>query len=346
VISKRAIQPTAPGGISLSKLELLKMRAKFYERLRDFFGTRDYLEVQTPIYVPVPGTEVYLDYFESDWRNHAGQPTKGFLRSSPEIHLKKLLCQGATRIFEVAPCFRNHGEVSGWHRPEFHMLEWYRIGATYESFMEETEELICEMARGLSQNGYKVIDLSKPFQRISVYEAFHSFAGIELLDQDIELSAKGRAAGVVSCRQGDDFETSFFKILLDRVEPALAQLEQVILYDYPPSQAALAKIDSGRAKRFEVYLKGVEISNAFIELQSRDENLARITEANKKRQQNGAVAIGADSEFIDLLEKGLPACAGNALGVDRLMAVLTGCEALNDVMNFDFWAQPATEDEK
>jgi elongation factor P--(R)-beta-lysine ligase len=327
----------------LSKLEPLKMRAKFYERLRGFFGTRDYLEVQTPIYVPVPGTEVHLDYFESDWRNHAGRSTKGFLRSSPEIHLKKLLCQGATRIFEVAPCFRNHGEVSGWHRPEFQMLEWYRVGATYEDFMEETEELICEMSRGLAQSGYKVIDLNKPFERISVYEAFERFAGIQLLDQDVELSAKGRAAGVVSCREGDDFETSFFKILLERIEPGLVQLEQVILYDYPPSQAALAKIVSGRAKRFEVYLKGVEISNAFIELQSQDENLARITAANAKRQQNGSAPVGVDREFIELLHKGLPACAGNALGVDRLMAVLIGSESLSGVMNFDFWAQPEGE---
>ena len=312
----------------MTKSDYLKARYELSKYIRNFFDKRSYIEVDTPVLVRAPGTEVHLDYFESNWLDIHSKSHKMFLRSSPELHLKQVLSSGIDRVFHLAKCFRNHGELSSWHHPEFMMLEWYEVGCGYEAFMDMTEELI----RG-AFSLFAKRELG-PVERISVFEAFREFVGIELIDQDADLAKKARAIGNISCREDDDFETAFFKLMLDYVEPALCKKSACILYDYPASQAALAKVEKNRAKRFEFYIDGIELSNAFFELTSYEENKSRIEESQIKRAELHKQEVFIDKEFLTAIKSGIPDCSGNALGFDRLLALCLGLPGIKDVVPF------------
>jgi lysyl-tRNA synthetase class 2 len=304
-----------------------QLRAELKKSIRSFFGNRNYLEVDTPILVKTPGTEVHLEYFATEWLDHQNKPHPYYLRSSPELHLKKILASGEPRIFEFAKSFRNHGELSDWHQPEFTMLEWYETGISYSDFMTQTEDLLRFSAREMqSLFGIDLIPLKLPakFDRITVAQAFKEFAGVDLQDGDQELASKAKANGILSVTSSDDFETAFFKTLLERIEPQLKKLDAVFLYNYPGSMAALAKVERGWAHRFECYVGGVELCNAFEELLGEKENRDRITASNRQRQILGKQAIPEDDSFYEALALGLPACCGNALGFDRWLTLLTG----------------------
>lgn len=317
-------------------LSVAQMRQKLrvQQLIRQFLTANSYDEWQTPIVVPMPGTEANLQYFASPWRDVAGRPKARYLRSSPELHLKKVLAHtGAERIFELGRCFRNGGELGPWHHPEFTMLEWYRVRASADSMMEETLALIAELH---GQLGSEVAFCPDEVPVFAVAEAFADFAGLELLDGDPALAAKARERGIQSVRPNDDFETAFFKILIEKVEPSLAAWPAVWLCDYPPSQAALATVEDGVAKRFELYMSGVEISNGFFELTSAAANRQRIAEATSLRQRAGLAVPPVDEDFLAALAHGdgLPPCSGTALGVDRLHAVLMGYDSLDQVVGF------------
>lgn len=312
---------------------LIGYRNVLANSIREFFAKSDYLEIETPILVNTPGTEVHLDYFETTWVDSARRSHRLFLRSSPEIALKKQLSKQRPKIFELARCFRNHGEHSDWHRPEFTMLEWYEVNASFDGFMAQTEELINYCYDGLS-NSVNDRDLLKPpktFEKISVYEAFRDFANLKLLDNDYDLAQKAKESGCQSIKLHDDFETAFFKVLFDKVEPALANLGFCFLYDYPPSMAALAKIQNGRAKRFELYINGVEVCNAFFEEMNAHENYLRLLQANINRLGIGKPDIPVDSNFLDSLKSEKKSACGNALGFERLLALLLRCKTIADV---------------
>ncbi len=322
----------------MNDLQFWAARAALKDSIRTFFNKHDYLELDTPTMVDAPGMEVHLDYFTTEWIDlHAKRHTK-YLQSSPELLMKRALCQGATRIYQLAKCFRNHGEYSEWHQPEFTMLEWYETGLSYRDCMTQTENLLRETHAYLTSR----FDLENPLKlpaqqlpRLSVAEAFAEFAGVELSDLDPELAAKARAAGCLSVRPTDDFETAFFKILIEKVEPRLAAFGAVILCDYPASMAVLARVEDGVAQRFEIYVGRVELCNAFAELADPRENLRRWQDANQHRQRLGKPTIAPDQEFLDdLANKGLPACSGNALGFDRWLALILGHRDLNKVIPF------------
>lgn len=332
-------------GASLAP-EQMRQRMLFHRHIRQFFQDRDYQEWQTPLIVPMPGTEANLQYFACPWQDTAGKRKPFYLRSSPEIHLKKVLATcDVSRIFEIGPCFRNGGELGPWHHPEFTMLEWYRVGASYSSLMEETLAL----AEFLGSQRQSSIDFAA-VPVLSVEEAFHAFAGLELIDGDGELSAKAAAKGLLSVSPKDDFETAFFKILIEKVEPSLSAWPAIILCDYPPSQAALAAVETAEvdgkkrqvARRFELYVRGVEIANGFLELQGAEANRQRIEEAHDQRAKQNLPVPEVDTEFLTDLNGGLPACCGIALGVDRLQAVLQGHTNLDNVIGFrrGFGPQP------
>ncbi len=308
----------------MDNVEELKARARLKAAIRSFFAQKDYLEVDTPIAVPTPGTEVHLRYFATAWVDHSGKPHPLYLRSSPELHMKKLLAFGADRIFQLAPCFRNWGETSDWHRPEFTMLEWYEKGLSFTALIDQTESLIryCNEIMGGQ------LKLPAQIERISVAEAFERWVGIQLIDHDKDLAAKGIACGAISLRDDDDFETAFFKLLLERVEPGLSELGAAILYDYPESQAALATVRDGVAKRFEIYIGRVELCNGFEELLDADANASRIRESHRRRSELGYEVPAEDESFYAALRKGIPPCSGNALGFDRLLALLHGRDKL------------------
>jgi elongation factor P--(R)-beta-lysine ligase len=317
-------------------------RARVRERVRSWFSKQDYLELETPTLVISPGTEVHLGYFETRWTDFDGTHRPVWLRSSPELHLKQALGAGAKRVWNLGPCYRNGGELSEWHHPEFTMLEWYCRGGSLKNFIDDTEELLRvaeDAARKFSKDTPKLSEFSltplpKKFIRMGVYEAFEEFARIDLIDLDQDLAAKAREKGVISVQKQDSFETAFFKILIEKIEPALVRLGGCVLQDWPPSQAALAKVEKGRAKRFEFYVGRVELCNGFAELLGEQENRARIAEAEDARAAAGHAPVPADEDFLKAMSRGIPATCGNALGFDRLLALMAGQRSINRVLPF------------
>jgi lysyl-tRNA synthetase class 2 len=297
------------------------------------------MEIDTPIAVIAPGTEVHLNYFNTHWQDYKGTDHSYWLRSSPELHMKQAMSYNLERIYQFATSFRNNGEYSRWHHPEFTMLEWYHASITDNDFMLLTEQLLIDCSiefKAAMKSRSKTIETQvvKKFEQISLAEAFKRFANIDLIDQDPKLALKSRDAGCVSPLPTDDFETSFFKVLIEKIEPALQKIESAILYDYPASQAALAQTKNGVAKRFEFYLSGHEISNGFLELIDPKENQQRLEESNKQRALLGKNKLDIDKNFIASLQKGLPQCCGNALGFDRLLALLLKENSLDNVIPF------------
>jgi lysyl-tRNA synthetase class 2 len=322
----------------MAPLLALELRASLKEAVRSFFGTHGFLEIDTPIAVPCPGTEVHLRYFPTAWRDIHGAEHSLYLRSSPELHMKQALALGAQRVYQIGACFRSGGEVAEWHHPEFAMLEWYETGLSFTGLIDQTEALLrathARVAPLVTARGGSPVALPKAFTRLSVAEAFQRFAGLELIDGDAELGAKAARKGLQSPQPGDDFETAFFKVLLDRVEPGLAALAGAVLYDYPASQSALALVDGKIAKRVEFYVRGIELSNGFAELLDPAENRRRYQDASAKRRALGYEVPPEDPAFAAALAKGLPACSGNALGFDRWLGLLMGSPNLDTVLPF------------
>lgn len=272
-----------------------------------------------------PGAEAYLQYFQSDWQDAQQREHRLYLRSSPELQHKQMLSWGLEKIFELGKCFRNGGEFSDQHHPEFTMLEWYQVGSSFEQMIAFTTDLITSLYEHHSERKLNA------WHKLTVQEAFDAFVGIELFDGDDELAAKALAKGY-QVGADDDFETCFFKLMLTVVEPCLRKLGSVVLYDYPPSQAALAEIEDGVAKRFEVYLSGIEICNAFLECLDYEENRQRWHKMMTKRAAAGLPPIPQAKDFLAALRQPLPRCCGNALGVDRLLALLRGATSLREVI--------------
>ena len=317
-------------------LQIWRLRASLKDAVRRFFRDMNYLEVETPVLVACPGTEAHLEYFASDWLDYQGQKRRLWLRSSPELHMKQILAQGADRIFQFAASFRNCGELSPWHHPEFLLLEWYHAGIGFSDFIDQTEAMIRYCYEQLKERFPDLVlgCLPERFCRMSVEEAFYEFAGIRLQDQDPELASMGKAAGINSLRGDEDFETAFFKVLLEKIEPALARQHGVVLSQYPPSQAALAVIENARASRFEFYWRGVELCNGFKELLGEKENRKRIHKALAIRAREGRKIPGEDEDFYRALSSGIPECCGNALGLDRLLALILGRDGISSVLPF------------
>ncbi len=302
--------------------------------IRDFFNERGYLEVESPVVVITPGSEDHLRYFGTKWLDYQNASHEFWLRSSPEIHMKQILAQGEDRIYQIAPCFRNHGEHSDWHHPEFSMLEWYEKNLSFSNFIEQIELFLRFTNERFSKmNHSHHLAMPKVVPRLSVYEAF-AHVGIELVDLDPELPQKARHADILSVNENDDFFSTFFKVLLEKVEPLLAKEDIAVLYDYPPSQAALAEVDDGVAKRVEFYVRGIELSNGFKECLSPEENARRFAKTDEYRRLQGYETPRQDPQFFECLRQGIGSACGNALGLDRWLALLLGHKSIHQVIPF------------
>ena len=271
----------------------------------------------------------------------------GWLITSPEYHMKRLLARGGPpRIYQVCRCFRG-GEHSSSHRPEFSMVEWYRAGAGWDRAISDVECLLAEAAGRI--NGRPMgrtpaggsVDLTPPWPRLTVAAAFEVHAGIprrSLLDADGgALREAARAAGCGSVGGDDDWETVFHKLLVERVEPALAAMGRgVHLTGYPAPVAALARLD-GRdprvSERFESYAGGLEIANGFGELTDAREQRRRFRVERLRRRREGRPLLPLDEEFLRDLAS-MPEAAGVALGLDRLMMLLLGARRIEEVVAF------------
>lgn len=323
-----------------ARLPFLDRRAALVAATRDFFTQRGYREVETPCLVPAPGAEVHIRAFETRFEPHigVGQGRPLWLRTSPELAIKKLLAGGAGPVFELARVWRN-GEVSARHAPEFTMLEWYRPGLSFEGLMEETEAFIRAVCPPVVEHAGVRTDLTLPFDRLTMQDAFARHCnGLDLLGTEgdaARLHAAAARAGFPP-RADEGWEDLFFRLLLERIEPEIGRGRATFLTHWPAPQAALARRDPAdprAALRFEVFAGGIELANAFDELTDPAEQRLRFAEANAERRRiTGAHGWDVDEDFIAALEAGLPPTAGIALGFDRLAMLASGARSIEDVL--------------
>ena len=323
----------------------LAQRGRILHAVRSFFAEHGFVEVDTPALQVSPGLEPHLRAFATELHDpQPGRVAPRYLHTSPEFAMKKLLVAGMPRIWQLAHVFRD-GERSATHHPEFSMLEWYRTGASYRDLMAECAALVraCQHAAGaraLSWRGHAA-DATREWQRISVAEAFQKHCGLDLLatapdplhpDTD-RLAAAASSIGI-SPHPGDDWEALFFRVFLDRIEPWLGRGVPTILYDYPLSMAALSRRrpdDTRVAERFEVYVCGLELANAFGELTDAAEQRRRFEAEMDEKERLHGERYPIDEDFLAALAV-IPPASGIALGFDRLVMLATGAHRIEQVI--------------
>lgn len=357
------------------KRPALLCRARALAALRAFFAARGVVEVETPALQVSPGLEPHLNAFATRLEDPFSASARLlYLHTSPEFAMKKLLAAGEPALFQVAHVFRN-GERGPLHHPEFSMLEWYRVGIDLADLMDETEALVRHIAaavgadRLIRRAGLPTpnpagatadeaglsADPAPAWERLSVTEAFARYAGVDLVaalaaglaapgasprdPNPGPLAEAARGLGLSPTPQ-DRFEDVFFRIFLDRIEPRLGLGRPTILYGYPACMAALSRldpVDPRFAERFEVYVGGLELANAFGELTDAAEQRARFAHDMDIKEALYGERYPVDPAFLDALDRGLPPCCGIALGFDRLVMLLTGAPTIEQVL----WAPVA-----
>jgi lysyl-tRNA synthetase class 2 len=329
------------------KRAFLHQRDLLIRALRNYFYSEGFSEVSTPALQVSPGLEPHLQAFRTDQEDPVGRRLAvRYLHTSPEFAMKKLLASGMEKIFQVAQVFRNR-ERSHTHSPEFAMLEWYRAGEPYTKLMDDCEALLraCKAATGgepVFRFRGREARADQPFARVSVQEAFGRWAGVDLLGtiDNPSLPSPGklreacRAIGVHTAAD-DTWEDLFFRIFLEKIEDNLGVGVPTILYDYPISMAALSRAKAEAphlAERFEVYVCGLELANAFGELTDPVAQRARFEADMDKKERLYGERYPIDEDFLAALEEGMPESSGIALGVDRLVMLATGALEIDDVL--------------
>ncbi|KII77732.1 elongation factor P--(R)-beta-lysine ligase [Vibrio renipiscarius] len=315
-------QPTA-------SIELLKQRAELLSKIRQFFSCRHVLEVDTPSMSHATVTDYHLHTFQTDFIGPGyADGSKLYLMTSPEFHMKRLLAAGSGCIYQINKAFRNE-ENGRYHNPEFTMLEWYRVGFDHHQLMDEMDDLL------------QLIIQCSAAERMTYQQAFMKVLGICPLEGSMaELKRAAASLGLSDIAEPEEDRDTLLQLLFSiGVEAKIGQTVPAFVYDFPASQAALAKInpnDPRVADRFEVYFKGIELANGFHELDNPDEQLARFEQDNAKRIEMGLSAQPIDYHLIAALQSGLPACAGVALGIDRLIMLALGQDHIDQVTAFPF----------
>lgn len=328
----------------------LLLREQINAAVREFFQSRQYHEVETPLLVAAPGAEPYLNLFTTQLELPTGQRHQAYLLTSPEYALKKLLAAGLGNIFEICKSFRNQESLGGTHNPEFTILEFYRVGADYQQLMDEFADLlrfIAERVTGQTQLTYqgRVFDLRGEWPRFSIAELFakHLDIGDQQLFSTEALRARAMRLGyeldgLVGLSSELQWEELYNQLFLNEIEPQLTAANQpVIVYDYPAPQAALARkkaSDPRFAERFEVYLAGMELGNAFGELTDAAEQQQRLEADLELRRSLGKADQPIDYDFIAALRSGVPACSGMAVGMDRLVMLWANVTDIDQVLFF------------
>ncbi len=289
------------------KRQTLETRARILQQVRAFFTARSYLEVETPHRIPANAPELHIDAVPSgDW----------VLHTSPELAMKRLLAAGYKRLFQLCRVWRE-GEQGSRHLPEFSMLEWYRCGVDYTALMDECEALLAALVpEGKILWQGKSIDLSPPWDRLTVAGAFADYASMPL----DEALATDR----------------FDEILVNEIEPNLGCHKPLFLTEYPSELAALARKKPENpqvAERFELYINGLELANAFSELTDSEEQRCRFESDESARTAAGKPAYPLPEKFLAELSN-LPDAAGIALGLDRLIMLLTDADRIDQVVAF------------
>jgi len=298
--------------LRLSRIKAnLERRALIYDVIRAFFRSEGFLEVETPLLVPTVAPEKYITPFTvNGW----------FLSTSPEMHMKRLLAAGYSKIFQICHCFRKN-ERGQFHNPEFTMLEWYRVGADYMQIIQDTERLVFTLANNLCSGSTiryqgKDIDLAPPWPRVTVRDAFLRSAGWDPFTRLDE----------------ERFEAD----LVERVIPSFDASCPTVLLDYPVAMASLARLRPGRpsvAERAEVFIGGLELANAYSELNDAAEQERRFKQEIEALKLEGKRSVVMPQRFLEALSR-LPECGGIALGIDRLVMLFCDAASIDEIIAF------------
>lgn len=310
-------------------IDSLRQRAALIKLIRDFFATRSILEVETPLLCHTTVTDPFIESISAIY----GRRTY-YLQTSPEYAMKRLLAAGFPAIYQICKAFR-HGEQGHLHNPEFTLLEWYRLGFDHHALMDEVDELLQFVLKTPKAKKFSYAEIFNNHLEINPHEA--SLHELQKLAFENELHVNNEATI-------HDRDTWLNLLLTHCIEPKLGDNSPCFIYDFPQSQAALARIEYAYdrdsqvkvASRFEVYFRGIELANGFHELQDADEQRLRFEKNLIKRKQLGLKPIALDQYFLTALNHGLPACAGVALGVDRLVMLATKSSSIADVLSLDF----------
>jgi len=309
-------------------LKNLQFRAQFLSRIRDFFYKRGVLEVETPLMCRGAATDPYINPISVLYSHPNADNQNYYLQTSPEFAMKRLLAAGSGPIYQICKAFRRD-ETGRLHNPEFSMLEWYRPGFDHHALMDEVEALLC-----------LILDTEKS-ERITYQAAFQKFLGFDphaISAQQLKQSAVSKGIILSPSTMNTLTVDDWLDILMTHcIEPHLGFDNPIMIYDFPASKAALAKVravEPAVAERFEVYVRGIELANGYHELTDPDIQLERIQADCAYRKKNGYMEVPVDVFLIEALKAGLPDSAGVALGLDRLLMLTLGSHEIQEVISF------------
>ena len=319
-------------------------RIAIIKLIREFFWSLNFVETETPIAMHLPGQEPYLNPVPVKFFDPASKAADFYLHTSPELAMKKLLAAGYEKIFQIVKCFRNYESFGGTHNPEFTMVEWYRAPGKYQDIMDDTENLFKFVGEKLNKQTVKYnnkeVGIFQKWDRLSMKEIWQKFINVNLDDYlEIEKLRNLAVERGFSATADDAYEDLFFKIFLNEIEPNLGNVVPVFVYDFPAQMTSLSRLcehDNRYAERFELYIGGLELANAFGELTDPDEQKERLEKDRELRAKLGKATWPVDPDFIAALGS-LPAIAqrataGIALGVDRMVVLFTEAKDINEVI--------------
>ncbi len=305
--------------------EVIKLRAKLLKTIREFFEKRTVLEVETPLLCQHTVTDLHIESFKTQYHNGSQQQTY-YLQTSPEYAMKRLLASGSGPLFQICKAFRN-GEHGNHHNPEFTLLEWYRPGFNHHDLMKELDALV------------QIILNTAPALKITYQQLFEDYCSINPHQCDLntllKLLKKNKIA--INNQSHLDEDTCLQLLLSHVIEPQLPKTAPLFIYDFPATQAALATIRDEHprvAERFELYIDGQEIANGFHELIDANEQLERFNRDQIKRRLHNKWVPEIDPRLIAAIDANIPQCSGVAVGLDRLLMLLSKRRNIKEVINF------------
>ncbi|MBE0468343.1 MAG: EF-P lysine aminoacylase GenX [Methyloprofundus sp.] len=309
-------------------LGLIRLRAKLLHEIRDYFYVNKVLEVETPLLCQSAGTDPYLEYFTSCYSILSRDY---FLQSSPEFAMKRLLAASTGSIYQITKAFRN-GESGRYHNPEFTMLEWYRVGFDLQQLMDDVENLLNPLLA--------VEYFPDKAERIAYVDIFKKYTGLNALQFDaVEYQACAERLGFFEAARLCALDhAAWLDFLFSHVvQQYLGRTQLCMVFDYPaclPSLARLKLDDVRLVERVELFIHGIEIGNGFFELTDVNEQIRRFDQDIMDRKNNGAVKIDKDARFLAALQSGLPDCSGIAIGIDRLLMIISQKSTIDEVLAF------------
>ncbi|MDA3939561.1 MAG: elongation factor P--(R)-beta-lysine ligase [Spirochaetia bacterium] len=315
-------------------IDIITKRSHIIGQIRSFFQTNEYVEVETPILAPELIPESTIEVFETTFSSEFHGDHQFYLIPSPEVFMKKLISKGSGNIYQITKSFRNSEQIGKDHNPEFTMLEWYTIKANYLDSIKTIEDLFISLTDKNTPSYFKT-----PFIKKSIEEVFKEYISIDLLKCQTRTLIKKEAQELgLTIEKTDTWEDIFNRIFLNFIEPELPCENPVVLYNYPKQIVCLAKELKGTPwrERWELYVNGIELANCYSE-ETDSSSVKNILESEYiKKASSGRVIPDIDSDYYLIFNKDFPECSGVALGIDRLVMLLTGTSSIEGVILFPF----------